>query len=154
MWRDPYGRFVALVDWSTVNLGANADLVVAKYGDTNSSAVTCLEFYRIIRRPRGLFVPQPSFSSPGLASTNHVPTELPEREFLILVEHDCRSGAVISIAPGKSGAAAFIEITREERVGNSNEPRYLRYRLVYDVHRHQLRLDPQEWLWTGKAASP
>src|SRR5207249_6290807 len=50
-WRDPQGKPVVFIDWSRANLKARGELLIVKYGDSESKVPTCLKFYRIVRRP-------------------------------------------------------------------------------------------------------
>src|SRR4051812_3755660 len=64
-WQNPKDQTMALVSWDNVTTKAGEHLVIAKYGLTNSGAIKCLDFFRVI------------------------PKEFPgERDIFVLLYHD------------------------------------------------------------------
>jgi hypothetical protein len=145
-WTDSLGRKTQFLESSTVVSSTCGEVLVAKYGETNTHSITCLEFYEVASEPetRGLMF------DPWTVSPNEKPHEavqkVPAQKSFILLQHDYRFGMVTSIKTTDSDRRLAIDITRETVPGTATPRKGLRYRLFFAKGRF-LGEDPEQGLW-------
>lgn len=110
-WNLEGHRTIQFLDWQSIHhelRGAQEELVIAKYGDKSTGNVTCLEFFRPLRK-----------LIPGGQDT------------FVLLDHDSRFDVVTSLNPVLHKGSVDIEITRETPAGLSLPRRRSFYVLSY-----------------------
>jgi len=145
-WTDSEGRRLQLVDWSVVDLQEQGEMLIAKFGDTNSELATCLEFYRVCREPEGFFLVQRE-KTPESDSTFSMEKKLvPERVLYLLLERDPKPGMVKSVETNRQQGKSYFTVVRETIPETPKKRQGLRYTLIYDkdLAMHQ---DLSVWSW-------
>jgi hypothetical protein len=114
-WTDPDGVKVAFLGSTITNFGAQGEMMIARFGDTNANQVRCLELYRINRK-----------ANPTL------------RDTFVLLDHDWGPreqgwwpSIVISVEPIVGADRITFRITRETLPGRGVERKRLLYFLDY-----------------------
>ncbi len=114
-WVDPDAVAVAFLSSTITNFGAHGEIMIARFGDTNSNQVRCLELYRVNRK-----------TDPTL------------RDTFVLLDHDWGPreqgwwpSVVISVEPTVSADRITFKIARETLPGRGLPKRRLLYFLDY-----------------------
>ncbi len=129
-WADAQGQVIRLLDW-TATCFHGEELVIAKYGAASPPCVTCLEFYRIHRRPPG-----PALKAPDLSRNHMLPitpayTNIPEGLSFELLLHDYVPEMVTSLSTEERGDTYLITVLRETVPAGTTPRQALRYILTY-----------------------
>src|ERR1041385_7682000 len=110
-WNGPDGNPLKLLGWTVIHMRLRGELLIAKFGDTNTGFISCLEFYRVNRNE----------SSQGL-------------DTYMLVDHDWGPhlqnwgiSRVTSVSPDEFDKRAVIRITRETIPKAGEQPKRLHY---------------------------
>jgi hypothetical protein len=107
-WTDTHGRHLALLEWFQVRSYDGDQLLIAKYGDTSTKRIFCLDFYRAI-----------------------TPADRPRVPDYLLLAHDLAESTVTSIAAQTNGTLTVFNIVRETVPGTSQPRRKYDYYLSY-----------------------
>lgn len=122
-WDDTQGHNIRLLGWSVISFKLRGELIIAKYGDTNTGFVTCLEFYRVIQN----WTPKAQNS-------------------FVLLYHDYNPYKVTSVQPVEVQDNVGIAITRETITGTAKPSQQLRYTLPYERD-YRMIPDFGMWIW-------
>lgn len=115
-WQNFKNQTMALVSWDKFTTRGNQNFVIAKYGDTNSSTIKCLDFFRVM------------------------PKEYPrERDTFVLLYHDWgpregnwRDTDVVSVKPEELTEGVRFTIVRRILTTSTNNSNGVMYALDYN----------------------
>lgn len=117
LWVDPDGVPVHFLSATVTNLGSHGEIMITRFGDTNSNQVRCLELYRVNRK-----------------------TDATLHDKFILLDHDWGPreqgwwpSVVVSIEPVVNTDKIIFRITRETLPGRGIERKRLLYYLDYRI---------------------
>jgi hypothetical protein len=146
VWKEAASETLQLLEWSEIEFQCHGKLLVAKYGNTNTGFVTCLDIYRINDLGEGPDGVVPTFGSVLLTPTLPPPGVIANRRSFGLIAHDSGREMVKTIQTEETSDDVIITITRETIPGLAKERMQVRYRLFYN-ERSGVTQDPSVGIW-------